>query len=197
MPMTKLKKDGYGQIELNRVAWSRTGRIEAQCKLDPSEFPADHNGQIGKVAENGMLFAIIGEKRQLKKATAALAAKYPIGFNYSTEHMYDERLGGSYKHFYLHGGEDFLPRLGMPEAQDKFTLNTVCYNSDIFSAGLETVQEELTAGRDVFAGIASDGSGYWELVKVAPKAGPIARVIEVTDMPDGQPAVKLQMIKVI
>ena len=31
---------GYGQIEPNQVSFTRDGRIEAQCELDPEKFAA-------------------------------------------------------------------------------------------------------------------------------------------------------------
>ena len=190
MSIVKLEKDGYGQLELNQVAWRRTGRIEAQCHLDSTEFPADKTS----VAENGMLFAVDNVKRVLKKATEALAATEVIGINYSTEHLYDERHQGL-KDFALTGGENFLPRIGYFEAGDKFTTNTVCYDDATFTSGLETMQEKIEGATALYAGIASDGSGYWEVKETAPSAGPVARVIAITDMPDGQPALKLQILR--
>ena len=44
MAIKKLTKKGYGQIELNQVAWRRDGRIEAQCRLANKD----------DIAENGM-----------------------------------------------------------------------------------------------------------------------------------------------
>ena len=192
MAIVKLTKKGYGQIELNQVAWRRDGRIEAQCRLDSEQFPEDAIA-VGEVAENGMLFAIDNVTRTLKKATLALAETEMIGINYSSEHLYDERKQG-YKDFYLTGGENFLPRLGYLAAGDKFTLNTACYDDGAF-ADEAAIAEAVKNGTVVYAGIASDESGYWELSTTAPTAGPVARVIAYTDMPDGQPAVKLQVIK--
>lgn len=192
MAVNKLSKNGYGQIELNQVAWRRDGRVEAQCALDSTEFPAD--GSV--VAENGMLFAIDNVTRTLKKATTALATTNIIGINYSSEHLYDERTPGL-KDFALTGGEDFLPRLGLPAVGDKFTTNTVCYNTTNFTNEEALIDAlEGIATTKLYAGIASDNSGYWEIVKTAPSAGPSAEVIEYTTMPDGQIAVKLQIKKV-
>lgn len=190
MAITKLAKDGFGQIELNQVAWRRDGRIEAQCRLDKTEFPVDGSA----VAENGMLFAVDRSTRLLNKATAALAAYCPIAINYSTEHMYDERKIGLKNFFLSNKGEQMLPRLGYPSVQDKLTTNTVCYDTDDFE-DLDAVADALEDGDVVYAGIATDGSGYWQLFDSAPAAGPVARVVEVCDMPDGQPAVMLHIIK--
>lgn len=193
MAIVKLPKIGYGQIELNQVAWRRDGRIEATCALNKEEFPANAT-KIGSVAENGMLFAINRAKRELTKATADNAAYSVIGINYSTEHLYDERLNGSYRHFYLHGGDTFLPRLGLLSAGDSFHTNTACYDDEKY-ADLDALKDAINGDAPVFAGIATDGSGYWEICDAAPAAGPVARVVEYADMPDGQVAVKLYILK--
>lgn len=189
MAIVKLTKDGYGQLELNQVAFRRDGRVEAQCRLDSTEFPSD--GSVK--AENGMLFAIDNVKRTLKKATSTLAATCVIGINYSSEHLYDPAKT-SLKDFALTGGDNFLPRIGILDAGDKFTTNTICYDNSTYT-NLEAIQDDLDEGTAVYAGIASDGSGYWELTATAPTAGPVGRVIGVTDMPDGQEAIKIQILK--
>ena len=59
MAIKRMVIDGYGQIELNQVAFRRDGRIEAQCALDPVDFE--------KVsAENGMLLAVDNVARTIK-----------------------------------------------------------------------------------------------------------------------------------
>ena len=49
--MARMIIDGYGQVELNNVAFRRDGRIEAQCKPDETDFSQ-------AVVENGMLLAV-------------------------------------------------------------------------------------------------------------------------------------------
>ena len=51
MAFKRMVIDGYGQLELNNVAFRRDGRVEAQCALDATDF-AD------VPAENGMLLAV-------------------------------------------------------------------------------------------------------------------------------------------
>ena len=188
MAIVKLAKDGYGQVELNQVAFRRDGRIEAQCKLDATEFPAD--GSV--VAENGMLFSIDRVTRTLKKATTTLAQTQIIGLNYSAEHLYDERHQGL-KNFYL-TSTDFLPRLGYLAVGDKFTTNTICYDSSTY-ADVDAMQTLLDAGTKIYAGIASDGSGYWQLTAAAASYGPVAQLVEIHTMPDGQVGMMLEVIK--
>ena len=38
MAIKRMVIDGYGQVELNQVAFRRDGRIEAQCALDAVDF---------------------------------------------------------------------------------------------------------------------------------------------------------------
>ena len=108
MALQRYKIDGYGQLELNAVAFRRSGRIEAQCKIaDGIEY-----------VENGMLLAVDNVERVVKYAEDK---SLPIALNYTTEHMYDERAKGL-KHFRLNAGEH-LPRMGYQGAGDKYTTN--------------------------------------------------------------------------
>ena len=190
MAIVKLAKDGYGQVELNNAAFRRDGRIEAQCALDTTDFPAD--GSV--VAENGMLLAVDRVTRTVKLATATLAATQLIGLNYSAEHLYHPVHRGL-KDFAL-TSKDFLPRIGYFAAGDKFTTNTLCFDNGTY-ADLDAIKDELEASEPamIYAGIASDGSGYWQAVASKPQAGPVGQIIEVTTMPDGQPAVKIQVLE--
>lgn len=192
MAIVKLSKKGYGQLELNQVAFRRDGRIEAQCKLDEVQFPEDGSA-IGEVAENGMLFAIDQVNRTLKKATAALAATQVIGINYSAEKTYHTSKSGL-KDFYANGS-DFLPRLGYLAVGDKFHTNTVVMDDTKF-ADEEAIAEAIAGNTPLYAGIASDDSGYWEITATKPTAGPVALVVEASTMPDGQFGLQLQVLSV-
>lgn len=113
MALKRLIIDGYGQLEMNQVAYRRDGRIEAQCALgeDFNEVPA----------ENGMLLAIDNINRIVKFPVEG--EDYPIALNYSTEHMYDERHMGL-KNFRLEQNS-FYPRLGYLEFRIS-SLLTAC-----------------------------------------------------------------------
>lgn len=169
---TKLTKTGYGQLELNQVAFRRSGRIEAQCKIaDGIDF-----------IENGMLLAVNNMNRTV--GYAAEGNVFPIALNYTTEHMYDNRAN-ALKDFRLEK-DSFLPRLGYLGAGDKYTTNTVEYegynNDDAFLAAVGTTVLYAHAGAD----------GY-HLVN-AEAEGAVALAIEATTMPDGQKAVKFQAL---
>ena len=167
---TKLAKNGYGQLELNQVAFRRDGRIEAQCKI------ADGIAHI----ENGMLLAVNNMNRTVEYVKTGNV--HPIALHYSSEHMYDERAN-ALKDFKL-DANSFLPRMGYLSAGDKYTTNTVCYDEskyateDLFLAALGT--------KPMYAHAHTDG---YHLVNET-ASGAIALAVAATTMPDGQNAVK-------
>ncbi len=181
MSVKRMTIDGYGQIELNNCAFRRDGRIEAQCAPDTTDFST-------AMVENGMLLAVDNVARKVAFPTDG---SLPIALTYSAEHMYDERKPGL-KNFALKGQDDFYPRLGYLAVGDKYTTNCISYddtewaNDSALASALESY-----ASTALYAGIAEDGSH--KISATAPTVGPKLRVVEYTTMPDGQPAVKLQV----
>ena len=164
---------GYGQIELNQCAFRRDGRIEAQCKI------ADGIDYV----ENGMILAIDNTKHEVRYPAAG---DYMFGLNYTSEHMYDERLVGGLK-YYKTDKDSFLPRLGYLAVGDKFTTNTVVYDA----ADITTM---------VYGYVKAGDNGYIRLSATEPEdaiaGAPLLRVIDAkATMPNGAPAVKFQCIK--
>jgi len=171
--------DGYGQLELNQVAFRRDGRVEAQCALDDTDF-AD------VPAENGMLLAVDRVNRKIKFATDD---SMPIALNYTTEHMYDERAN-SLKDFKLELGE-FYPRLGFLSVGELFTTNCICYDDGEFTDDDAVKEIDLTAA-PLYGGISDEGAIKISATK--PTAGPVLLAVESTTMPDGQFAFKFQVL---
>jgi hypothetical protein len=167
--MAKLitKANEYGQLELNQVAFRRDGRIIAQYKLD---------SEIDYV-ENGMILAVDYVNKTIKYPEADQTTG--IALNYTTEHMYDERLAHGLKHFKLDNGT-FLPRLGLLAEGDRFTTNAVEYT------GTLDALKTAVAGGTIY-GHAS-ANGYITVNATADKA--ILKAIEFTTMPDGSDAIK-------
>ena len=164
---------GYGQIELNQCAFRRDGRIEAQCKIEGADY-----------VENGMILAIDNTKREVRYPAAS---DYMFGLNYTSEHMYDERLVGGLK-YYKTDKDSFLPRLGYLAVGDKFTTNTVVYD------------DALTLTNAVYGYVKAGDNGYIRLSATEPDdaiaGAPLLRVIDAkATMPNGAPAVKFQCIK--
>ena len=182
MSVKRLVIDGYGQIELNNVAWRRDGRIEAQCALSAEDF-----AEVG-YAENGMLLAVDNVNRVVKLPVEGL--ELPLAIVYSSEHIYDERHTGLKN--YVNNIGSFLPRLGYPAAGDKFTENCISYDDAEF-ADLEALREAL-ASAPVYGGKHADGSILVSATK--PTKGPVFLVTAVTTMPDGQAGIKFQVLSV-
>ena len=164
---------GYGQIELNQCAFRRDGRIEAQCKIKDADY-----------VENGMILAIDNTKHEVRYPAAG---DYMFGLNYTSEHMYDERLVGGLK-YYKTDKDSFLPRLGYLAVGDKFTTNTVVYD------------DTLTITNAVYGYVKAGDNGYIRLSATKPgdaiADAPLLRVIDAkATMPNGAPAVKFQCIK--
>ena len=164
---------GYGQIELNQCAFRRDGRIEAQCKIEGADY-----------VENGMILAIDNTKHEVRYPAAG---DYMFGLNYTSEHMYDERLVGGLK-YYKTDKDSFLPRLGYLAVGDKFTTNTVVYD------------ETLTITNAVYGYVKAGDNGYIRLSAEKPSdaidEAPLLRVIDAkATMPNGAPAIKFQCIK--
>ena len=165
---------GYGQIELNQCAFRRDGRIEAQCKIEGADY-----------IENGMILAIDNTKHEVRYPADG---DYMFGLNYTSEHMYDERLVGGLK-YYKTDKDSFLPRLGYLAVGDKFTTNTVVYD------------DTLTITNAVYGYVKAGDNGYIRLSATDPTndaiaGAPLLRVIDAkATMPNGAPAVKFQCIK--
>lgn len=173
--MAKLNEGfGYGQIELNQCAFRRDGRIEAQCKIKDADY-----------VENGMILAIDNTKHEVRYPADG---DYMFGLNYTSEHMYDERLVGGLK-YYKTDKDSFLPRLGYLAVGDKFTTNTVVYD------------DTLTITNAVYGYVKAGDNGYIRLSATDPTndaiaGAPLLRVIDAkATMPNGAPAVKFQCIK--
>ena len=187
MALKRFVIDGYGQLELNQVAFPRDGRIEAQCALgeDFAEVPA----------ENGMLLAVDNINRVVKFPVSS--EKFPIALNYSTEHMYDERKQGL-KNFSIKKDEKsgyFYPRLGYLSVQDKFTTNCLCFDTTEFAneaAVMEAYKPEKLKTTPLYGGISEIGA--IALSTTVPTVGPVLKVIDNTTMPDGSLGVKFQVI---
>ena len=184
MALKRLVIDGYGQIELNQVAFRRDGRIEAQCALG-----ADFDEVA---AENGMLLAVDNINRIVKFPVAGEV--FPIALNYSTEHMYDERTT-ALRNFRLNQGE-FYPRLGYLAVGDKFTTNCLCADDAEF-ADVDAVKEAYEGDAMLYGGISEMGAIKVSATK--PTEGPVLLAVRGTgagSMPDGQFAIKFQVMAV-
>lgn len=128
---------GYGQIEPNQVWFNRAGMVEAQCALDTSCFSdvqvnplAVYAADTQKiVAQNGAFLMVdkANYTATIPTKAGAITNGYPVGINYSSEYLPDERLKGR-RNFYL-TTKDWLPRIGYVERGMRITTNTVQWDT--------------------------------------------------------------------
>lgn len=184
MALKRLVIDGFGQLELNNVFFRRAGMVEAQCALgeDFADVPA----------ENGMLLAVDRVNRIVKFPVEG--EDMPIALNYTSEHSYEERTIGL-KNFKLERGT-FYPRMGFLSAGELFTTNCFSYDDAEFAKEetlMEAVKDKATlAAKAVYGGVCENGT--IKLSATKPAFGPVLKVVEKTTMPDGQFALKLQVV---
>lgn len=179
--MARMVIDGFGQVELNNVAFRRDGRIEAQCALSTTDFAS-------VPAENGMILRVKKADHEICFADAS-AANQLYALNYSSEHMYDERHPGL-KNFKLNATNDFLPRVGYLAVGDLWTSN--CVDLGAYASAAD-VASALASG-EVYAAVGTAGAPV--LQATAPSAGPVLQVIKKTTMPDGQDAFQFQVLSI-
>ena len=171
MSLKRLVIDGYGQVELNQVAFRRDGRVAAQCKPNATDFAS-------KALENGMLLVVDEAKREVRLPGATEAE--PVALVYSSEHMYDERKPGL-KNFV---NDTFLPRLGYLSVGDRFTTNCISYDDGTYATETALKTAIAAAGTTaVYGGISTDGS--IKIVASKPPYGPVLQVRNEFTMPDG------------
>lgn len=128
---------GYGQIEPNQVWFNRAGMVEAQCALDTNCFSDVQvnplavyaSGTQKIVAQNGAFLMVdkANYTATIPTKAGAITNGYPVGINYSSEYLPDERLKGR-RNFYL-TTKDWLPRIGYVERGMRITTNTVQWDT--------------------------------------------------------------------
>lgn len=196
MAIKSLVQDGYGQVELNHVAFRRDGRIEAQCAL-PEGVEYLENGELVLVDTSKMEVALNSHE------LAGFEAKLPIAFHYSAERLPDERKSGL-KHFRLEKTGP-LPRLGYLTVGDTITMNNIVYDEEEFAdlAAIKTAADANELQAVFYTGLTAELSEAWSKLRLVKKTHTAPadatlranfNVAKLTTMPDGQPAVELHVI---
>lgn len=173
----------YGQLELNRCAFPKDGRVEAQCAC-PTSFTTT------SPLENGMIVAVDKAKGTIELAVATEVRA--LGIVYTAEKQYDQRLPGL-KNFYMTGWDGFYPRVGFLSVGDTFTTNTIVADTATY-----TNEAALRAALTGVTTTALYGeyttTGHIAIVTGKPAAGPALAVEKLTTMPDGSYGVKFIVV---
>ena len=198
---------GYGQIEPNQVSFTRDGRIEAQCELDPAVF-ASHFPMTAEEAEAGMIYGENGSFYVVDKAnkivtvpTKELSDKgFPMGICYSSEMIHNQFTPGRRNYCMIHG--EYLPRLGYTEVGERLTLNGVAWDDTAYAVETskelyDAVKADLAAGTDVYAYVVEGSNGKLVIgAKVTDALCEVyAQVVKCYTNADGSLAFMFQMVR--
>lgn len=198
---------GYGQIEPNQVSFTRDGRIEAQCELDPAVF-ASHFPMTAEEAEAGMIYGENGSFYVVDKAnkivtipTKELSDKgFPMGICYSSEMIHNQFTPGRKNYCMIHG--EYLPRLGYTEVGERLTLNGVAWDDTAYAVGTskelyDAVKADLAEGTDVYAYVVEGSKGKLVIgAKVTDALCEVyAQVVKCYTNADGSLTFMFQMVR--
>ena len=181
----------YGQIEPNQVWFDRDGMVEAQSRLDVTQFSdaqesptavytVDTSGASPVVTQK--IVAQVGAFLMVDKANYRLqiptyagvvTGGFAVGINYSTERIYDDTAKQRRKFFLT--TNDWLPRIGYVERGMRITTNTVQFDPTATINGVAFTS--LTTG---------DSYTVWQAVRDQIKAGGNPIYAAVRDDSDGE-----------
>ena len=180
----------YASLELNQVAFPKTGMVVSQTPLGPKFVVGD--GKYG-VCENGMW--VVADKAAGVIDAPAAATSSPIGIVYTTEKEYDREHYGLQRFGRKVAGD--YPRVGIFGLGDTVTTNCLQYDDSEAGFTTESALEATLAACDttpVYV-VAVAGSPVPKLTKTNPNgSGTYAKVVKYYTIPNGGKGVKYQII---
>jgi len=173
----------YASLELNQVAFPKTGMVVSQTPLGAAFTKA-------APCENGMW--VVADKAAGAINAPAAATDSPIGIVYTTEKEYDREHYGLQRFGRKIAGD--YPRVGILGLGDTVTTNCLQYNESEFAdedalwAALEAI-----ATTPLYVCIEA-GSPVPKLTKTKPGSGIYAKVVKYYTVPNGGKGVKYQIV---
>ena len=179
----------YASLELNQVAFPKTGMVVSQTPLGDDFTRANP-------CENGMW--VVADKAAGAINPPQAATDSPLGIVYTTEKEYDymhyglQRFGRKVKGDY--------PRVGIFGLGDTVTTNCLQYDD----ANFATEQDLWDALDDIEAnplyvvpGVGATGAmkAVPEIVKAKPGSGFYAKIVKFYTVPNGGKGVKYQIMR--
>jgi hypothetical protein len=185
MGMNRFPVEQYATLELNQVAFPKTGMVVSQTPLGTA-FTKD------APCENGMW--VVADKAAGVIDAPAAATDKPIGIVYTAEKEYDIMHYGL-KTFGRKVAGDY-PRVGILGIGDTFTTNCLQYDTADYAddTALDTALKAIDSAA-MYVGIKA-GSPVPQLLPAAkkPANGPIGKVVKYYTVPNGEKGVKYQII---
>lgn len=183
----------YASLELNQVAFPKTGMVVSQTPLGTAFTKA-------APCENGMW--VVADKAAGAINPPAAATDAPIGIVYTTEKEYDMMHYGLQRFGRKIAGD--YPRVGILGVGDTVTTNCLQYSTAVFAndeALIAALKAIDTTPLYVVPGNASDAAASSAkavpaIVKAIPGSGIYGKIVKFYTIPNGGLGVKYQIIRV-
>ena len=193
MSAARFPVEQYASLELNQVAFPKTGMVVSQTPLGAA-FTEN------APCENGMW--VVADKAAGVIAAPANVADKPIGIVYTAEKEYDYAHVGL-KTFGRKIAGDY-PRVGILGVGDTVTTNCLQYDDSEFKA-VTTGDNQKTSDEALFDALKAidttplyvvpvAGSAIPKITATKPNSGIYAKVVKFYTVPNGEPGVKYQII---
>lgn len=173
----------YASLELNQVAFPKTGMVVSQTPLGAAFTKA-------APCENGMW--VVADKAAGAINAPAAATDSPIGIVYTTEKEYDREHYGLQRFGRKIAGD--YPRVGIFGLGDTVTTNCLQYDDTEFATE-KALWDALEAidTTPLYVGVVA-GSAVPKLTATKPASGVYAKVVKYYTVPNGGKGVKYQIV---
>jgi len=173
----------YASLELNQVAFPKTGMVVSQTPLGAAFTKA-------APCENGMW--VVADKAAGAINAPAAATDSPIGIVYTTEKEYDREHYGLQRFGRKIAGD--YPRVGIFGLGDTVTTNCLQYDDAEFATE-KALWDALEAidTTPLYVGVVA-GSAVPKLTATKPASGVYAKVVKYYTVPNGGKGVKYQIV---
>ena len=196
MSMQRFPLEQYATLELNQVAFPKTGMVVSQTPLG-SEFTEN------APCENGMWVLADKARGYIGSITATINS--PVGIVYTAEKEYDMYHYGL-KTFGRKIAGDY-PRVGILGLGDTVTTNCLQYDDTEFAAVtttgnkktseevlFEALEKDLSVADNTLYVVPVVGSAIPKITATKPQSGIYAKVVKFYTVPNGEKGVKYQIV---
>lgn len=190
MSMKRFPLEQYATLELNQVAFPKTGMVVSQTPLG-AKFVEGGSGNYG-VCENGMW--VVADKSKGYLDAPAAVTDTPIGIVYTAEKEYDMMHYGL-KTFGRKVAGDY-PRVGILGLGDTVTTNCLQYDDSETGFTTEALLDTTLAAYATTAVyvVPVAGSPVPKLTKTKPNSGTYGKVTKYYTVPNGEKGVKYEIV---